>query len=73
VKAEADYDCFTAAGTVKRVRVQSFDGIVLVGGWLLLIFLDSLSIGNVAESERYWYLDEQAYAGEKVGYQGGEA
>ena len=36
-------------------------------------FLDLLPIGNVAESECYRDLDEQAHAGEGVGYQGGEA
>ena len=43
----------------------------LVG--VYFFFQDLLPIGNVAESERYWDLEEQAYAGEGVGCQGGEA
>jgi hypothetical protein len=35
--------------------------------------LDLLPLGNVAESECYWDLDEQAHTGEGVGCQGGEA
>ena len=43
-------------------------------GWgVSLFFQDLLPIGNVAESERYWDLEEQAYAGEGVGCQGSEA
>jgi hypothetical protein len=39
----------------------------------LKVFKNLLSVGNVAESESYRDLEEQAYAGEGVGLESGEA
>lgn len=71
MEAEAYYDGFAAAGTVGG-EVEVLDVLKCLVG-VYFFFQDLLPIGNVAESERYWDLEEQAYAGEGVGCQGGEA
>jgi hypothetical protein len=69
VQAEADYDCFATSGTA--VEKQGVRVCLVAAGFFFL--KDLLPIRNVAESERYWNLQEQAYAGEGVGCQAGKA